>query len=279
MEITYNDFVAVCPSAMTPETEVFNILKPQFDRKLIEVRALVTDQIFASLDNIEDNVQHEQYERLCNLKQAVIRYVCASVFYEAIPHLDLVLTATGFGVVSNQNVAPASADRVVSLRKQVRRQECAYLDEILDFLRPIVDWSLSRGADINSLFWHGSHVRVFGIPQPTRDDLTQHLPEIRRASETVKQLISPEQYEVLLSAERNDSTTSCEQYLIDLCRAYIATLCIGSPKDMFQQRQSILRLIESHPEAYAVYHASPTYQSRHIEIYENKKDDTCFFFG
>ncbi len=279
MEITYNDFVAVCPSAMTPETEVFDTLKPQFDRKLIEVRFIVTAEIFASLDDIEDNVQHEQYERLCNLKQAVIRYVCASVFYESIPHLDLVLTATGFGVVSNQNVAPASADRVASLRKQVRRQECAYLDEILDLLRPIVDWSLSRGAGINSLFWRGSHVRVFGIPQPTRDDLTERLTEIRRATETVKQLISPEQYEVLLSSERNDSATSWERYLIDLCRTYIAVLCIGSPKDMVQQRQSILRLIESHPEAYAAYHASPTYQSRHIDIYENQKDDTCFFFG
>lgn len=40
--------------------------------------------------------------------------------YHAIPALDLVLTPNGFGIVNNQNVVPASKERVESLRMSLR---------------------------------------------------------------------------------------------------------------------------------------------------------------
>ena len=40
------------------------------------------------------------------------RIVVADALLRAVPSLDLVLTPNGFGIVSNQNIAPASKDRV-----------------------------------------------------------------------------------------------------------------------------------------------------------------------
>ena len=41
--------------------------------------------------------------------------VVNEAFMRAVPSLDLVLTPNGFGIVSNQNVAPASRDRIICI--------------------------------------------------------------------------------------------------------------------------------------------------------------------
>ena len=46
------------------------------------------------------------------LRSLCCQIVVADAFHGALPSLDLVLTPNGFGIVSNNNVAPASADRV-----------------------------------------------------------------------------------------------------------------------------------------------------------------------
>lgn len=50
-------------------------------------------------------------------------YVCRRAAYEALPHLDLILTANGFAVASNQNLTPASRQRVYDLRERLRREK------------------------------------------------------------------------------------------------------------------------------------------------------------
>ena len=66
---------------------------------------------------------------LCN------RMACLTAYKLAIPHLDLVLTDNGFGVVSNQNVAPASAERVNRLIQQVQQSLDDTIDELLDSVK------------------------------------------------------------------------------------------------------------------------------------------------
>ena len=46
-------------------------------------------------------------------------FVVADAFAKAIPSLDLVLTPNGFGIVSTNNIAPASKDRVERLIKSL----------------------------------------------------------------------------------------------------------------------------------------------------------------
>lgn len=46
-------------------------------------------------------------------------YVANMSYWKAVPNLDLILTPNGFGIVSNDNVAPASKERVAALRESL----------------------------------------------------------------------------------------------------------------------------------------------------------------
>ena len=58
-------------------------------------------------------------------------YVYKNAAAESIPSLDLILTDSGFAVVSNQNLAPASRERVSALLNSLRRQASDARDLLL----------------------------------------------------------------------------------------------------------------------------------------------------
>lgn len=76
------------------------MIAPHLDDTLQSINCVLLGDMADKLDTIP------------GLEQAVTKLVCLRTYQEQIPQLDLVLTPTGFGVVSNQNLAPASADRV-----------------------------------------------------------------------------------------------------------------------------------------------------------------------
>lgn len=55
-------------------------------------------------------------------------------YLEAVPFIDLVSTSTGFGVVSNQNIAPASQIRVDNFKSATLEAANDYINETLIFL-------------------------------------------------------------------------------------------------------------------------------------------------
>lgn len=280
MDITFKDFVAVCPSAMTPSAEVFKAVEPLIADRLAFVKGVVTPAIFSKLENVENDPLYQDSERLGRLGRDVKAYVCASAYHLAIPQLDLVLTPNGFGVVSNQNVAPASADRVAALRKAVHIAECAYLDEIIDALRPLVDWSDSTHGRyfFNNLFWRGEHVRRFGVPNATRGDLVERWPDIEAAAREMAVYFSPELYRALLKAESTASATPMQQSLIIMWRAATVEWC-RHDGSWIRSRNAMLRFIEDNIDEFPEYRDSQTYKAKNMVRYENKKDDSCFFFG
>lgn len=78
--------------------------------------------------------------------QLVARVVPALVnltYLESVPFFNLVLTSTGFGVVSNQNVAPASMDRVRDLKSACLEAANEGISQLLQFLEenPLEGWN------------------------------------------------------------------------------------------------------------------------------------------
>lgn len=63
-------------------------------------------------------------------------------FRRAIPSLDLILTENGFGIVSDNNVAPASRDRVNALLDGLRAQ----VDEAIEALDAILNGAVLGGT-------------------------------------------------------------------------------------------------------------------------------------
>lgn len=72
--------------------------------------------------------------------QQVAMLIVSEAMRRAIPHLDVVLTPNGFGIVSNQNVAPASKERVERLIESQRALRDHYVEYLLGSLSRSSDW-------------------------------------------------------------------------------------------------------------------------------------------
>ena len=88
-------------------------------------------------------------------------------YLEALPFLNLVLTGSGFGVISNQSLAPASVDRVRALAAGLLEAATNFLDSLLEFLEKNTedypDWnqcSLSPGSLIPNATVFDSRIKI-----------------------------------------------------------------------------------------------------------------------
>lgn len=284
MEITYKQFVEWCPVASAPDTSVFDSVQEFIQERLRYVYSLVPEARLAELEPDEDayivEQESQEYVRCRNFINAVRQYVCTKALWLAVPHLDLVLTPTGFGVVSNQNVAPASAERVANLRNELFYASHSAFDRMLDYGRALVNWCATpRGSELfRSLFWRADHVRFFGMVTQSRDELAVRMTDIEIASEALKRAYSPEQYDALLAIEARDCATEAQARVITLSR--FATVAWLQDRRRFAAlRDDILRIIESSPADFAAYMNSSAYTANHSTPYENKQEDSCFFFG
>ena len=78
--------------------------------------------------------------------------VAHAAMRNAVPNLDLVLTPNGFGIVSNQNVAPASRDRVARLiaSLEASRDDCTCSASRNGTAPPFADGSPPRCSHLST---------------------------------------------------------------------------------------------------------------------------------
>ena len=114
--IDQQTFEKYVPAFASAESYTFDRMSPYVD---VMLRAVEGREVNTSDDMPE------------TLRSVVERYVCLAAARKAVPQLDLILTANGFGVVSNQNVAPASRERVNALIEQLRIDESEAFDMLL----------------------------------------------------------------------------------------------------------------------------------------------------
>ncbi|MCM1356902.1 MAG: hypothetical protein NC212_10925 [Staphylococcus sp.] len=279
MIITQDIFEYFCPVALTPGNGIFSAVSDSISLRFNDLKPIlglihqkVADSIYSPLDSPLDD-----FERLC---QAVARFVCVSAFKDSLPQLDLVLTGTGFGVVSNGNVAPASSDRVERLATSLQQGLDNAFDEILSVARLVDDWA---SADCSrqwflSLFWRGKDARLFGNPNATRSDLLSMAPAIATAEAALKELVSPEFFSDMCAYCRKGVFSPLMQQVVALSRSFVVAIVKDNGSDQLHKR-ALLKFIESFPEVFTSYFSSSAYRANHFQPYENKKEDSCFFFG
>lgn len=278
MNITCEEFTQCCPAGEVPDSSIFEAIGAQIQLWKDKARELASPVIYDGLDRLDADPITEDYDRLVALRRYLVGMICSFAFEEAIPQLDLVLTPTGFGIVSNQNVAPASADRVKALETRMRKQGWKYFEEALDVLRYLGAPKSSKlcALQFQTLFWKSDQLYVFGIPNPTRDDLRAKNPDILSQQPFLIQFISPEQFDAFLKSESSATTTAVQGIAIQMCRVYFA---INGLYARDAQKRAILNFMEQHPDEFPEYMNSETYKANHFQRYENQKDDPCFFFG
>lgn len=74
------------------------------------------------------------------MKVFATKVVVAHAFMSAVPSLDIVLTANGFGIVSNSNIAPASKERVERLVSSLEAERDRSIKLLLTELSKDTSW-------------------------------------------------------------------------------------------------------------------------------------------
>lgn len=269
MTITREIFEFYCPSAIMPDDVLFDRMEAYIEQgeKLV---ASILGTVYDTLD--ETTV----VGRICQ------RVACLEAYDAAIPHLDLVLTENGFGVVSNQNVAPASMDRVKRLHQQVKDSRDDAVDDLIDALRGNDDWDSSGEALslFNSLMWNAHRqLPLLGYMDGHRSTMVSLRPKINAAEEILKQKMSPSFFYELCSAVRLHEETLLQKQVIHRARIFIGAHVHG---ELDLQRLHLAKLVEfmeGHLDEFGTYAASTAHEANTFTVYENKKDDPCYFFG
>lgn len=282
MTIDYNTFKRFCPSSATPSDELFDMFQTAIRHSLEYVRGLAGEDIASRLDEVEDiPVLVSARDVVSGLAAAAAAYVCNRAYADTVPHLDLILTSTGFGVVSNENVAPASAERVQRLLKALEVSACRAHDALLHALLMFPEWRDSDQARglLSSLFWNNAHFFMLGLSEPTASQIAQLRPKIVFAEAELASFISPEMSACLLKSMRHpDENTTLMYSVMSSCRRYVAAHVAGDSAGMGRLRHAVLELLTAHAEELPAFRDSSVYAAIKSSRYENKEDDPCYFF-
>ena len=267
--ITREIFESVCPSAVMPDETLFN--------RIQDYIAAAEDDVASVMDS-----QWANYENNAALALPAHRVICLHAYLEALPHLDVVLTETGLGVVSNQNVAPASSDRVNRLRKQIQDSRDDAVDDLIDALRGVEAWRPSAPAAhlFSSLVWNARlQLPIMGITEAHRTKLTELRPKITAAEELLMHHISGILHIELCNVQLANSASAEQSNVINKSLFFIGAYLAG---DMAMARFHMAKLVEyleQHLTSFPNYESSTAHQANTFTPYENKKDDTTYFFG
>lgn len=275
MEISKDEFEQAILVATSSHSEVYDSVKPHFIGAYDKIKSF-----FIGSDGIEHLDETEDFQPLLK------RWVCLEAFLSVVRHLDLVLTPTGFGVVSNGEVSPASASRVESLVEQVRQAwQCAKEQAVLALLGSLPDWGCSSFAErcVPTLLWGYQDYKVEArLEQLTTSDWQLAQTHIQTADEILRRRISNEQMDALLSHLRGGKPwTEPMQRAVNLMRSYMARYADTvnfTPNEMKSLLDRLQTLMDADADTFAPYHASSEYRRNHDKPYENKKSNPAYIF-
>lgn len=271
--INKETFDKYCPAARTSKDTIFKMIQPYFQQCYEYLKFL----LFGS---------KEEFVELEVLQDDETEYVCCTAFARAIPSLDIVLTGTGFGVVSTQDTAPASQQRVKAVRDEMEWQAMLTISRMLGNLIKIDGWGTSKAGEyaIRSIYYDPQKMLEIG-PVDEKYALIENWKRICHyrltAEQMVKRTISPEYYEALMKRIRTASMTNADIGVYENCLNYMARAIkdledgkLPLSPDKWEIRDYMERYADMLPE----YKKSRLYNSLHGEKYENKQEDPTFFF-
>lgn len=139
-----NDLRKYIPNALVTVTGEQSL----FDKIRVELE--ISDSWFErtfGMESYPDTVTEKMSDMACKV-------VASDAFVRAIPSLDLVLTPNGFGVVSNNTIAPASKERVERLIESMEISRDFAIEELLHDLMLSDVWKASEqgGFFLTTLF-------------------------------------------------------------------------------------------------------------------------------
>ncbi len=219
------------------------------------------------------------------LRLTAVCVVTHEAMLRAVPSLDLVLTPNGFGIVSNQNVAPASRDRVARLIASLETSRDNAIEQLIAYLLRTEEWyqstirqwftaTLFPNIDLANLCGFTEHrwANYLGLRSKCID-IEQRIAE---------EFVSPEQLavfreEVFSTTWDFTLTERCHTEIIERLRSVILNVLQGKLLNI-QSLRDIVDFMRKHEEHFPEFAASDTAKLFTPPIFENKKENSGYFF-
>lgn len=271
IQITKDDFEQSILVATSSHSEVFESVEPHF----VEAYNMIQQRFLGY-------VGEEALETSERLSAAVVKAVCLSAFLEVVRHLDLVLTPTGFGVVANNEVSPASSARVEALVEQCRVAYLKAEGEMITWLSATSGWGSSLQAKmclpllVFSIGQYGFQVKQ----ELTSKQWNEKLAALYEADAVMRKLISDEQMDDLLEMERGakakDDTAVELIFKVRRCMIFQAE---GLLTAFSTERGRLLRYLDANIDKFQLYAVSSAYKANHFKEFQNGKEKPAFVFN
>lgn len=254
------EFEQLVPSFRDCEDEIFDSIEPYLHK--------VENDIRREFSIAAPGYPSQEIETCFN------RYLAVRGAYEALPHLDLILTSNGFAVVSNQNLTPASRQRVYDLREKLRREKSDARDRLMQEL------NASGFYAPTNLLWCPTLVRKYGIRTKDgnmvyEEEMQLVQTDIDAAQHHCAMIVSEEQMTELVSMQE----TMFYRDLTELCRRYMAAHVKGDNNAIRLMTHNLQHYLNENADALPAYKSSSKYEADHFTPYENKRNDSTYFFG
>lgn len=277
-ELTKQVFEKYVPAAKMPDRNesVYNRLKEQFLLSYGRLVGTVIGQDFADAFEADEACMAQ-----------VLRYVAIDAFVAQARSLDLVLTGTGFGIVSTESTAPASQQRVDALLAQERLELLSVRALIVSSLREVSGWAdtMLAASQIACLLWHPESVWPYVTIRPSVENWQVVTGRLMEAENAIRRYGTGDEYmdELIVKTRRKSLSDAdiavadrCKRFMLDFVNRYVP----DKPVQYINRAlmDAIVEQLESEPDSYPAYVNSRIYKGRHSEQYKNKREDPTFFF-
>lgn len=272
LEITKSDFNAAVPAAKEAKGQIFDVLKESIQAEL----AYLETQY---LGNAGAQAVETAADEILVIK--VKRLACIRAFLSQMRSLDLVLTSTGFGVVSTQNTAPASKQRVDALEGQLRIQERLLLGSLLDRLFHVSGWNAQQQRlwHVTTLFFCIQQLEQWaGISRPEPQDWDAAVPSILAADAFLRKHLGNVYMDELLGQMTSSSLTIENMPIVVMCQQYIGAYVAQNMRLKEETYMRLINRLEADLTKYPAYKNGEGYRLNHFKPYENHADDSAFHF-
>ncbi len=210
------------------------------------------------------------------------KIVACHAYMTAIPSLDLVLTPNGFGIVSNQNVAPASRERIDALITSLESQRDAAIEALIYRLSSRTDWRESTQGKYfaATMFPFLNLCRRLAIREHLWDSYQQlHERLIKIENVLADTYFSQEQMQVFRThvITQGRTATPLEEQVIRSLQSYELQLLTDIQVHP-QCYYDLVNIIREHEEVFPAWHSSTVAELYKPKIFENKKKSSAYWF-
>lgn len=214
------------------------------------------------------------------IKVTVERAVVCEAMRTAIPSLDIVLTPNGFGVVSNQNIAPASKERVERLIASLTTQRDDLLDSLLSELQGFQGWKGTKQYQFFAATLFPT-LELSALCGFKTDRWVKYLALRQRAIEAEESL-AEEYFSQELMKEFRMAVVGCEisdefAPVIRGVRAQVVAMIGGEPIST-RRMVDLVNFIRNRPESFSAWHNSSTAELFTPPVFKNQKKSGGYFF-